>query len=305
MMKQIVLFILFIFFTDCYAQQISKCWKDINYAGDTATYHMLDIYHPKVAKQFYPVIIVIYGSAWYGNNLKETIVSNLGKALLDSGFAIVTPNHRSSNEAKFPAQINDIKAVIRFIRANASKYNIDTSFIGITGFSSGGHLASLAGTSGHIKKITIGSATANIEGSVGQYTNFSSTVDAVVDWFGPTNFLMMDSCGCKTVHNASDSPEANLLGGPIQSHKDKCALANPITYIDSNDPPFLILHGDKDPIVPHCESELFFKALQKAKVESHYLLVPGAQHGPGLFEDKYYKLMADFFMTKNKKHKVL
>jgi len=222
---------------------------------------------------------------------------------LDAGFAIVTPNHRSSNDAKFPAQINDVKAVIRFVRGNAAKYNLDTSFIGITGFSSGGHLASLTGTSGHIKKFTVGSATMDLEGTVGHYTNFCSSVDAVVDWFGPTNFLAMDSCGCKMVHNAPNSPEANLLGVPIQNNKDKCALANPMTYIDPTDPPFLLLHGDKDPLVPHCESEMFYKALQKAGVASEFVLVPGAQHGPGLFEEKYYKMMTDFFLSKYKKHK--
>nr|MBP7510256.1 prolyl oligopeptidase family serine peptidase [Prolixibacteraceae bacterium] len=192
-----------------------------------------------------------------------------------------------------PAQINDIKAVVRFIRANAAKYQIDTSFIGITGFSSGGHLASLAGTSGGVKQYTIGSVTFDIEGNVGQDTSFSSSVNAVVDWFGPIAISVMDSC--KRSKDAY-SPEAILIGGPIDENLDKCALANPITYIDANDPPFLILHGDADPLVPLCQSELFFNALQKANVPSQFVIVPGGQHGPGLFDEEYYKMMTDFFL---------
>lgn len=276
-------------------QQFSNSWKDLNYAGDDRDYHMLDIYLPQIEKPSYPVIVIIYGSAWLSNNLKGTDMNTLGKALLDAGFAIVMPNHRSSKDAIFPAQINDIKAVIRFIRANAGKYRFDTSFIGITGSSSGGHLASLTGTSGSVKEFKAGSATADIEGTIGQYTTFSSSVDAVVDWFGPTDFPSMDSCGSQMAHNPPDSPESSLIGGPIQENKDKCKLANPITYIDRNDPPFLIFHGDKDPLVPYCQSEMFFKALQKASVPSQYFLVEGAQHGPGLFVEKYFTMMADFF----------
>jgi acetyl esterase/lipase len=262
-------------------------------------YHLLDIYLPKVEKPKYPAVISIYGSAWFGNDLKGTDLNTLGKALLDAGFAVITPNHRSSADAKFPAQIHDIKAAIRFIRANAGNYQIDTSFIGITGSSSGGHLAALAGTSGFVQQYAVGSASADLEGNIGQFTTYSSSVDAVVDWFGPTDFLAMDSCGSSLVHNASNSPESSIIGGPIQVNKDKCALANPITFIDANDPPFLILHGDADPLVPHCQSEMLFNALKKANVPSQFVLVPNAQHGPGLFEEKYFNMMTDFFKVES------
>lgn len=293
-MKQFLIFIFsLIICINCFGQQYSKSWKDLDYGGDEKVYHKMDIYLPQTEKPTYPVVIVIYGSAWFSNNLKETVLSSLGKPLLDAGFAIVTPNHRSSTDAKFPAQINDIKAVVRFIRANAAKYQIDTSFIGITGFSSGGHLASLAGTSGGVKQYTVGSVTFDIEGNVGQYTDYSSSVNAVVDWFGPIAISVMDSC--KRSKDAK-SPEAILIGGPIEENLDKCALANPITYIDANDPPFLILHGDADPLVPLCQSELFFNALQKANVPSQFVIVPGGQHGQGLFDEEYYKMMTDFFL---------
>jgi len=294
-MKPTLLSLLIFISFPVFGQQFSKSWKDVNYAGDDKVYHLLDIYLPMVEKPSYPVVVVIYGSAWLSNNLKGTDLNTLGKALLDAGFAVVMPNHRSSTDAKFPAQINDIKAVVRFIRGNTLEYNFDTSFIGITGSSSGGHLASLTGTSGSVKEFTVGSATADFEGNIGQFGAYSSSVDAVVDWFGPTDFLTMDSCGSQMAHNAADSPESSLIGSPIQENPDKCALANPITYVDANDPPFLIFHGDKDPSVPFCQSEMFFKALQNAKVPVQYFLVPGAQHGPGLFVEKYFKIMAGFF----------
>ena len=294
-MNTIILFSFFFLSLSCRGQEFSTSWKDVDYAGDKETYHMLDIYLPAVEKPSYPVVIGIYGSAWFGNNLKGTDLRTLGKALLDAGFAVVMPNHRSSVDAIFPAQINDIKAVVRFVRGNAARYRFDTSFIGITGSSSGGHLASLAGTSGSVSQFTVSSAKADLEGSVGQYGSYDSSVDAVVDWFGPTNFLAMDSCGSQMAHNPANSPESSLIGGPIQENPDKCALANPMTYVDPNDPPFLIFHGDKDPLVPFCESEMFFRVLQEAKVPSQFFLVPEAQHGPGLFVDKYFNMMTDFF----------
>src|SRR3990172_4710816 len=296
-MRRSTIFIFSLIYINCFSQQYSKSWKDLDYAGDTMIYHRLDIYLPKVEKPTYPAVISIYGSAWFSNNSKGADLATLGNALLDAGFAVITPNHRSSTDAKFPAQIHDIKAAIRFIRANAGKYQIDTSFIGITGSSSGGHLAALAGTSGFVKQYTVGPTTYDIEGNLGQDTTFSSSVDAVVDWFGPTNFLPMDSCGSNLVHNAANSPESSLIGGPIQDNKDKCALANPITYVDAKDPPFLILHCDADPLVPHCNSEMLFDALQKAGVPSQFVPVPDAQHGPGLFVEQYYKMMTDFFKT--------
>jgi acetyl esterase/lipase len=294
-MKKLAIIFLSCFFINCFSQQYSKKWTDLNYADDGKNYHLLDIYLPEIRKQTYPVVVLIYGSAWLSNNSKGIDISTIGNALLNAGYAVVTPNHRASSDAIFPAQIHDIKAAIRFIRANCSNYQLDTSFIGITGSSSGGHLSALAGTSRYVKQYTIDTTTMDIEGNVGKYTSFSSEVDAVCDWFGPTKFLKMDSCGSALVHNANDSPESKLIGGAIQNNKSKCALANPITYVDSTDPPFLIMHGDADPLVPYCESDLLYKALQTAKVDSKYVLVPNAQHGPGLLVDKYFTMMVDFF----------
>ena len=111
--------------------ECSEKFTDINYAGDDGqVYHMLDIYLPKEVKDKYPVVVHIYGSAWGSNSSKGMAdVNTIGQALLNAGYAVVCPNHRSIADGKWPAQVNDIKAVIRFIRANADKYKFDTSFI--------------------------------------------------------------------------------------------------------------------------------------------------------------------------------
>jgi acetyl esterase/lipase len=296
-MKYIVLPLvtLIVFSCGCPAQKYSKSWTDLNYGGDNKVYHNLDIFLPAEVRAMYPVVIVIYGSAFQSNNLKQVAYKTLGEPLLESGFAVITVNHRSSSDSLFPAQINDIKAAIRFVRAQGTIYQIDTTFIGVTGYSSGGHLAAFSGTSGSVNKFTAGSVTADLEGRVGKFTKYSSSVDAVVDWYGPTTFQIMDSCGSQMNHNAPDSPESLLIGGPIQENDDKCLLADPATYADKDDPPFLIFHGDADPLVPHCQSQRLFESLRRNNVPATFVLVQGAGHGPGLHIVKYFRLMTDFF----------
>ncbi|MCE5178754.1 MAG: alpha/beta hydrolase [Porphyromonadaceae bacterium] len=149
-----------------FGQNNPRQWFDLNYADDGQVYHNLDIYLPEMEKPAYKAIIVIYGSAWFGNNMKQFAFDAYGKQLLESGFAVIAINHRSSSDAAYPAQINDVKAAIRFVRANARQYHIDASFIGITGFSSGGHLASLAGATNGVKEQTLNNITVEIEGAI-------------------------------------------------------------------------------------------------------------------------------------------
>ncbi|MBQ6055492.1 MAG: alpha/beta hydrolase, partial [Prevotella sp.] len=175
--------------------ETSQEWKDVNYAGDDQAYHTCDIYLPKQEKASYPVVIHIYGSAWFSNSSKG--MADLGtivKSLLDAGFAVVCPNHRSSMDAKWPAQIHDIRAVIRFVRGEAKKYKFDTKFIATSGFSSGGHLASTAATTSGTKQTKVGTVDIDLEGNVGNYLNESSAVDAACDWSGPIDLTAMD-CG--------------------------------------------------------------------------------------------------------------
>lgn len=272
------------------AIESSKYWLDIDYVGDHLIGHRLDIHLPNNGKSPYPVMIVIYGSAFFSNSSKGVVFGDgLGQKLLESGFAVVSINHRSSRDAIFPAQIQDVKAAIRFVRANSEKFSMDNSFIGITGWSSGGHLSALAATTSSTKTYNINGVTVDLEGSLGSFTATSSRVDAVVDWFGPTDFLIMDKCGSTMSHDDIKSPESTLIGGAIQENPDKAALANPITYVNKENPPFLIFHGDKDPLVPLCQSEKLFRTLQATGVQSEFVVMPGGGHGPGVLIDNNFE----------------
>ena len=268
-------------------------FKDVNYAGDDMEAHRMDIYLPKTNKDKYKVVVAIYGSAWFSNNMKGMTYMSIGKPLEDAGFAVACINHRSSGDAKFPAQINDVKAAIRFLRAHADEYKLDTSFIGITGFSSGGHLSAMAGVTNDVKERTVGGTTVDIEGKVGQCLNFSSKVDAVVDWFGPVDMAHMENC--ETVKDGN-SPEAALIGGAPADNPDMVALISPITYVKPGGPRFLVFHGQADNVVPHCQGVNFSEALKKAGRLEEFVSVPDGQHGPVTFNEKTFKQMTDFFL---------
>lgn len=277
-----------------FGQQYSQKFSDVNYVGDGQGYHNLDIYLPKATKAAYPVVIHIYGSAFMSNNGKGSAdLGTVVASLLDAGFAVVTPNHRSSSDAVFPAQIQDVKAVIRFLRGNSATYKLDTSFVGISGFSSGGQLASLAGTTRNVRTFTRGGITMDLEGSLGNHKSQKSYVNAVCDWSGPTDFLKMDSCGSSFNNNAADSPASKLIGGAIQQNKDRSQLTNPITYVDPTDPAFLIIHGTSDNIVPYCQSTFLDRALKANEVQSQLLTV---QNGGHSVSSTYLSQMVQFFL---------
>lgn len=281
----------------CFGQQYSQKYSDVNYANDGQGYHNLDIYLPKTTQSKYPVVVYIYGSAWYSNNGKGADMSTVGAALLNAGFAVVTPNHRSSSDAKFPAQSHDIKAVIRFIRGTAQQYKFDTSFIASSGSSSGGHLASLMGTTNGVKNYTVGTTTMDLEGNLGNYDNFSSKVDAVVDFFGPIDFTRMENCN---TFKGADSPEAAIIGGAPAQNVDKAKLLSPITYVDKTDPPILIFHGGQDNVVPYCQSQYFYDKFQSVGVESEYVFVSNGQHGPNVNNTQTNLQKMVDFLTKQK-----
>ncbi len=284
----------------------SKSWIEVDYVGDNIIGHKLDIFLPKEGKGPFPVIITIYGSAFFSNSSKGTIFqSGLGQSLLKAGYAVVSINHRSSKEAIWPAQIQDVKAAIRFIRANAKIFSLSPGFIGITGFSSGGHLSASAGTSNFKNSVEINGKSADVEGKLGKFLQIPSNVDAVVDWFGPTDFLSMDECGSSMKHDDPKSPESSLIGAPIQEQKDLTKLANPISFINANSAPFLIFHGDKDPLVPFCQSEKLNQSLKSQGIPSDFVLVAGGGHGPGVMIDTYFAQMIKFFDTQRSKKTLL
>lgn len=262
----------------------SQKFTDVNYAGDNEVYHNMDIYLPKEEKASYPVVIHIYGSAWYSNNSKG--MADLGticNALLNAGYAVVTPNHRSSGDAKFPAQINDIKAVIRFVRAHAAEYKFDTSFIATSGFSSGGHLASLAATSNGVVKL---------EGNVGDNLAFSSLVNAACDWSGPVDMFHMDCAGDRG--EGATAPEEAVMGFPMKGNEDRFAALNATTYIDANDVPVAIFHGNADNVVPGCVGPWFYECLTKAGVDAELTVVEGGGHGVNMYSEENLAKMVKF-----------
>jgi len=271
----------------------SRSWRDVNYASDGMESHNMDIYLPKEQKNKCQAIIVIYGSAWFSNNAKAMASASIGTPLLNAGYAAISINHRSSTEAIWPAQIQDVKAAIRYVRANAARYDIDPSFIGITGFSSGGHLATFAGVTNGVKTLTAGDVTVDIEGTVGDYLSAGSHVDAVVDWFGPVDMARMSNCEAP---NDASSPEAVLIGKKDPRHEpDWVKLISPINFVDEDDPKILIIHGDADNVVPHCQSLYLKTAYDRAGVEAIFISVPDGGHGPGCFDAQYFQKMTDFF----------
>lgn len=280
------------------AQTIDPTWDDVNYANNDGNIrHNLDIYLPETGSGPFPVVVYIHGGGWQSGNKK-----NVGPVspIVEEGYALVSINYRLSAEAFYPEQINDCKAAIRWIRANEETYQLDAERIGVIGSSAGAHLAELLGTSGDITTYTVGSVTMDIEGDIGGNLNFSSRVQAVSDWFGPTDFLRMNDFPGDIDHDAPTSPESKLIGGPIQENPDKCALADPITYASEDDSPFLIVHGTADMTVPYNQSELLYQALQPIfdPIGTEITLRPveGAGHGfGGTMTTETYTLMIEFF----------
>ena len=244
--------------------------RDIVYAEVGDRRLLLDLYLPAEGPRRRPVIVWVHGGGWRGGSKGS---GGRARPMLDRGYAIVDVGYRLSGEAIFPAQIQDCKAAVRWVRANAATYGLDPDRIGAWGSSAGGHLVAMLGTTGDVNDF-------DTEANAAQ----SSAVQAVCDWFGPTDFLQMDTHaleGSRLVHDAPDSPESLLLGGPIQTdpYRSLARKANPITYVSPNDPPFLIMHGDKDMAVPVHQSQLLYEALRKAGVDATLHVVRGAGHG--------------------------
>ena len=273
--------------------ETSQEWKDVNYAGDDKAYHTCDIYLPKKEAASYPVVIHIYGSAWFSNNSKGAAdLGTIVKALLDAGYAVVCPNHRSSGDAKWPAQIHDIRAVIRFVRGEAKKYKFDTSFVATSGFSSGGHLASMAATTSGTKQTKVGTVDIDLEGDLGKYTKESSTVNAACDWSGPIDLMAMD-CG-EHMTMGADSPEDVLLNSKLDKEPDKYLSLSATTYIDKNDPPVIVFHGEKDNVVPCCQGKGFYEQLKAAGVKTEATFVPNGGHGMNMYSERNLQEMVKF-----------
>jgi acetyl esterase/lipase len=254
----------------------SPTFADLEYAPANpagSNGHKLDLYIPSAATRLLPIVIWTAGSAWMADTGKRS-AAGIAAQLNPAGYAVAGVSIRSSSQVKFPGQLHDIKAAIRWLRANAAKYNFDANHIAIIGDSSGGWTSAMAAVTGDAPEM---------EGTVGT-TGFSSAVQAAVAFYPPTNFLTMDAwalskCPQQRCHDGESSPESRLVGCAIQTCPEKVKAASPITYITPADPPILILHGNSDPLVPHNQGEQLYMALNKACREAVFISLPKAPHG--------------------------
>lgn len=247
----------------------TKAVRDIAYVTNGHERQKLDLFIPAGATNPLPLIVWIHGGAWKAGSKDQCPALRY----LERGYAVASINYRLSQDAIFPAQIEDCKAAVRWLRAHAKENHLDPERFAAWGSSAGGHLVALLGTSGGVKDF-----------ETGENLKFSSRVQAVVDFFGPTDFTQMSKYSLPNApfdHDAADSPESQLIGGAIQQNKDKAAKASPLTYVSKDDPPFLIMHGNRDNLVPHQQSELLRDALQKANVPVTLKIIEGAGHGFG------------------------
>ena len=249
---------------------------DVNYVGDGKGYHTLDIYIPKEAKDSYPVVIHTYGSAWSSNNMKGSAdLSTICAAYAKAGYAVVTPNHRAASDGIYPAQLHDIKAVVRFVRGNAAKYKFDTNFVAVSGFSSGGHLSSLTATTCGLKEGKSGSVTVDLVGDLGEFTSFSSCVDGAVLWSPPTDIYTMNPISM----GGSGTMEGAFIGVEREGNKDKWMVASSPYYASDDDPPTIMFHGTSDNIVNIEQSQELYDSLKHHNVVTEFVKVSGGSHG--------------------------
>ena len=248
-------------------------YSNVPYVNDGHARHTLDVYIPPGISEPAKTVIYIHGGWWLAGS-KEKAMSYTG-TLYEAGYVVVGINYRLSHDSIFPAQIYDCKTAIRYLKKNADKYYIDTCNIAVTGESAGGHLSALLGTS-------IGEP--SLEGLHLGSSGYSSDIHAVIDFFGPTAFLEMDGnapnvCSNPIIHDNAFSGESLLLGCRISQCPERAAKANPITYINGNEPPFSIHHGDADCLIPPNQSILLHKALEQAGIDTEIIIYPGGGHG--------------------------
>jgi len=260
---------------------IKRCLPDLAYAPLSPS-QALDLYLPNATPGPYPLIVAIHGGGFIFGDKREDQL-NAPVEAVRAGYAVAAINYRMAGEAVFPAAVQDVKAAIRFLRAHARQYDIDPARIATWGNSAGGYLAVMAGVTG---------GTAAFDdpalGNIAQ----PSTVQAVIDWFGPVDFRSQDdqlraSGKGKPVHDAADSPESRFLGQPLPE-VDEALLqrTNPLTYLRPGLPPFLIQHGADDDLVPVEQSRLLAQALRAVLPETDIRLdiLPGSLHGGPAFE---------------------
>lgn len=264
--------------------------KDIAYVPDGDASQRLDLYLPeKPAEKPLPLLIWVHGGGWMGGSKEGCPAAGM----VAHGYAAASVEYRFSQKAVFPAQIQDCQAAIRWLRANSKKYNFDPDHFGAWGASAGGHLVSLMGTSGGKKAFS----------PIGGNEDQSDRIQAVCDVYGPANFNNVmqqaaDDPNVKNVFkfNSPSDPYSRLIGVDLGSDKQKGDAVSPVHYVSRDNPPFLILHGTKDALVPFAQSEEFAAALKQQNVPVLLQRFPGGGHGgPAFGKPPVGKLVEAFF----------
>lgn len=266
-----------------------KMEKDIAYVPDGDEAQKLDLYLPeKAADKPRPLVVHIHGGGWIGGSKYPCAVA----PMVLRGYAVASVEYRFSQKAKFPAQIQDCQAAIRWLRAHAKEYNLDAEHVGVVGGSAGGHLSSLVGTSGG----------KNVFPKIGGNEEQSDRVQAVCDIFGPSDFstVVQQAADDKNVKNIFQfntpaDPYSSLIGTKLDD-KTKADAVSPVHYVSKDNPPFVILHGTHDTLVPYAQSEEFAAVLKEKGVAVWLQKLPGSGHGgPAFNKPAVIQLMQNFF----------
>jgi acetyl esterase/lipase len=257
-------------------------YENVPYAADTLKKHLLDIYLPPTEKSSYPVVIWVHGGAWMSNDKHADMgyMENTIKGFIDSGYAVASIDYRWSTMAKFPAQIQDCNQAVEFLYQNAAKYKLDRNKFALIGFSAGGHLASLLGLSNnnHVKEFY----------PWGKKPDFK--IKLVLDFYGPSDFSTL-----KATNDLKD-PVVLLLGSKPADNPEFAKKASPVTYVDKNDPPFLIVQGEKDESVNPDQSVLLHSRLNASGVKNELIIVPGAPHYGKMFDAENIRQRIFFYL---------
>jgi len=255
--------------------------KDIKYAEVDGHELKLDLYRPADAKNP-PLIVWVHGGAWRAGSKDRMPLTDLVR----EGYAVASIDYRLSPAAKFPAAIHDIKGAIRFLRARQSDYGFNAEKIAIAGASAGGHLVALVGTTNDHP---------DLEGDIGGNLEQSSSVQAIVSYYGASNFMTI--LNQSTPHGLSVRvPALELfIGGRPEDVPQQATLASPVFHVDKRDPPPLLIHGDQDPQMPINQSHELHGKYQELGLDVTFEVVHGAAHGGRAFHDeRRIKLVKQF-----------
>lgn len=240
--------------------------RDLAYVPGGHARQKLDLYLPEKSAASLPLVIWVHGGGWQNGSKDQCLPLRLGFTV--RGYAVASLNYRLSGHAIFPAQIEDCQAAVRWLRDHAKDYGLDPERFAAWGSSAGGHLVALLGTAGD-----------SMEFAPTPQPKTSARVQAVCDFYGPTDLLKFAATPGYVGHAKPDSPESKLLGGAVLDLPAQANRANPLTYLGPGDPPFFILHGSADPVVPPQQSALLHAALQAAGIPSTHRTIAGAKHG--------------------------